>query len=99
MPKKQKLKYIKLPKLDPAEVRHSIASEDDERIYQLELVEGQLLALTKYCVRKAKILKGDPVAVAHLSRVGKTIQNLKMVHSLGTGTYQDLYAMKKVVKE
>jgi hypothetical protein len=103
MSKKPKTKtyrvYKKLPKLDPAEVRHSVASEDDERIYQLEKVEGEVFELARYCVRKAKILKGDPIAVAHLSRIGKTIQNLKMVHSLGTGTYQDLYAMKKAIKE
>ena len=91
--------YVKLPKLDPAEVRHSVASETDERIYQLEKVEGEILELARYCVRKAKVLKGDPIAVAHLSRIGKTIRNLKMVHSLGMGVFEDLDRMKPPIKE
>ena len=80
--------YKKLPKLDPAEVRHSVASETDERIYQLEKIEGEVLELARYCV-----------AVAHLSRIGKTINNLKMVHSLGTATFEDLHRMKPAERE
>ena len=91
--------YKKLPKLDPADVRHSVASETDERIYQLEKIEGEVLELARYCVRKAKQLKGDPMAVAHLSRIGKTINNLKMVHSLGTATFEDLHRMKPAERE
>ena len=99
MKTKKYRKYVKLPKLDPAEVRHSVASEDDERIYQLEKIEGEVLELARYCVRKAKVLKGDPTAVAHLSRIGKTINNLKMVHSLGSATFEDLHRMKPAEKE
>jgi hypothetical protein len=91
--------YKKLPKLDPAEVRHSVASETDERIYQLEKIEGEVLELARYCVRKSNALKGDPLAVAHLSRIGKSIQGLKMVHSLGMGVFEDLYKMKPTEKE
>ena len=99
MKTKKYRKYVKLPKLDPAEVRHSVASEDDERIYQLEKIEGEVLELARYCVRKAKVLKGDPTAVAHLSRIGKTINNLKMVHSLGSATFEDLHKMKPSERE
>jgi len=39
------------------------------------------------------------MAVAHLSRIGKTINNLKMVHSLGTATLEDLHRMKPAERE
>ena len=49
----------------------------------------------KYCVQKAKVLKGDPKAKAHLVRVGKSIDNLKISSSLSMGNLEDLYKMRK----
>ena len=51
--------------------------------------------MMKYCVQKAKVLKGDPRAKAHLVRVGKSIDNLKISSSLSMGNLEDLYKMRK----
>ena len=91
--------YKKLPKLDKAEVRHSIASESDDRVWFYEELEGEILDFAKYVVKKAKTLKGDSGAVARLSRIGKSINNLKMSSSIAMGTYQDLYTFKKEKKD
>ncbi len=87
--------YKKLPKLDKPQVRHSIASESDDRVWFYEELEGEILDFAKYIVNKANKLKGDPGAVARLSRIGKSINNLKISSSIAMGTYQDLYTFKK----
>ena len=73
--------YKKLPKLDKLIVKHSIASESDDRVWFYEELEAEILDFAKYIVKKAKNLKGDPGAVARLSRVGKSINNLKISSS------------------
>jgi|TARA_B110000444_G_C18803122_1_gene578492 hypothetical protein len=86
-------------KLDKAKTKHSLASKDDVRIWWLEELEGELLAFAKYCVRKSNNLKGDETAIELFSRVGKSINDLKISSSLSTGTYQDLFTFPKEKKK
>ena len=86
-------------KLDKAKVKHSVASKDDVRVWWLEELEGELLEFARYCVKKSGNLKGDDVATALFSRVGKSINNLKISSSLSTGTYQDLFTFPKEKKK
>ena len=78
-------------KLDKAYVKHSKASEHDTKVWWYEELEGEILEYAKYCKRKAKVLKGDPVHLAHLKRIGKTIHSLKTTSALAMGTWEDLY--------
>ena len=87
--------YKKLPKLDKLIVKHTVASDSDDRVWFYEELEAEILDFAKYVVKKAKKLKGDPGAVARLSRVGKSINNLKITSSIAMGTYQDLYTFHK----
>jgi len=86
-------------KLDKAIARHSKASEDDDRIWWYEELEAEILEFAKYCMKKSDNLKGDQVATAMLSRVGKSINSLKMSSALSTGTLQDLYKFEKQKKD
>ena len=61
----------------------------------LHIFEPRYRQMMKYCVQKAKVLKGDPKAKAHLVRVGKSIDNLKISSSLSMGNLEDLYKMRK----
>ncbi len=90
-----KAKTKKLPELDKIKALHSVASETDTRVWWYEELEAEILAMMKYCVQKAKVLKGDPKAKAHLVRVGKSIDNLKISSSLSMGNLEDLYKMRK----
>jgi hypothetical protein len=90
--------YKKLIKLDPPKVRHSVASDTNDRIWWYEELEGEILDFAKYCSKKAKVLKGDEGAIARLSRVGKSINNLKMVSAMAMGDLQDLYTFHKEKK-
>ena len=65
--------YKKLIKLDPPKVRHSVASDTNDRIWWYEELEGEILDFAKYCSKKAKVLKGDEGAIARLCR--KTIHS------------------------
>ena len=90
-----KKKKKKLPELDKLKPLHSVASETDPKVWWYEELEAEILAMMKYCVQKAKDLKGDPKAKAHLVRVGKSIDNLKISSSLSMGNLEDLYKMRK----
>jgi hypothetical protein len=78
-------------KLDKAYVKHSKASKHDPKVWWYEELEGEVLEYAKYCTRKSNVLKGDPVHLAHLKRIGKTIHGLKMTSSMSMGTLEDLY--------
>ena len=82
-------------KLDKPYIKHSKASEGDDRVWFYEELEGEILEFARYCIRKSNVLKGDPLAQAHLKRIGKSIHNMKVCSSLSMGTYEDLYEYDK----
>jgi hypothetical protein len=82
-------------KLDPAYVKHSKASEGDDRVWFYEELEGEILEFARYCIRKSNVLKGDPLTRAHLKRIGQSIHNMKVCSSLSMGTYENLYEYDK----
>ena len=77
-------------KLDKPYVKHSIASESDDRVWFLEELEGEVLEFAKYMKDHYKIKYND-TARAHLKRIGKSTQNLRVTSSLGTATFEDLH--------
>jgi len=78
-------------KLDKPYIKHSKASEDDTKVWFYEELEGEVLEFAKYCIRKSNVLKGDPIARAHLRRIGQSIHDMKVCSSLSMGTYENLY--------
>ena len=80
-------------KLDKPYVKHSIASESDDRVWFLEELEGEVLEFAKYMKDHYKIKYND-TARAHLKRIGKSTQNLRVTSSLGTATFEDLHSYK-----
>ena len=82
-------------KLDPAYVKHSKASKGDDRVWFYEELEGEILEFARYCIRKSNVLKGDPLARAHLKRIGQSIHDMKVCSSLSMGTYENLYEYDK----
>ncbi|MAH07662.1 hypothetical protein CMI38_05445 [Candidatus Pacearchaeota archaeon] len=81
-------------KLDKPYVKHSIASESDDRVWFLEELEGEVLEFAKYMKDHYKIKYND-TARAHLKRIGKSTQNLRVTSSLGTATFEDLHKYKE----
>jgi len=81
--------------LDKPYIKHSKASEDDTKVWFYEELEGEVLEFAKYCIRKSNVLKGDPIARAHLRRIGQSIHNMKVCSSLSMGTYENLYEYDK----
>ena len=80
-------------KLDKAYVKHSKASEIDTRVWFLEELEGEILEFAKYMKNHYKIKYND-TARAHLKRIGKSTQDLRITSSLGTATFEDLHSYK-----
>jgi len=81
-------------KLDKPYVKHSIASESDDRVWFLEELEGEVLEFAKYMKDHYKIKYND-TARAHLKRIGKSTQNLRVTSSLGTAIFEDLHKYKE----
>ena len=77
-------------KLDKAYVKHSKASDIDPRVWFLEELEGEILEFAMYMKNHYKIKYND-TARAHLKRIGKSTQDLRITSSLGTGVYEDLH--------
>ena len=71
-------------KLDPPKVKHSRASDDNDRIWFYEELEGEILDFAKY-MKKHYDIKYNDTSMAHLKRIGASINNLKMVSGLGFG--------------
>ena len=81
-------------KLDKPYVKHSIASESDDRVWFLEELEGEVLEFAKYMKDHYKIKYND-TASAHLKRIRRSTQNLRVTSSLGTATFEDLHKYKE----
>ena len=81
-------------KLDPPKVKHSLASESDDRVWFYEELEGEVLDFAHYMKKHYKI-KYNETAMAHLKRIGKSIHNLKVVSGLGFGNLEELYEYDK----
>ena len=77
-------------KLDPPKVKHSRASDDNDRIWFYEELEGEILDFAKY-MKKHYDIKYTDTAMAHLKRIGASINNLKMVSGLGFGDVMGIY--------
>ena len=77
-------------KLDPPKVKHSIASEHDPKVWWMEELEGEVLEFAKY-VKEHYGIKYNDTAKAHLQRIGKTSNNLKMTSAMALGVLEDLY--------
>ena len=77
-------------KLDKPYVKHSKASELDDKIWFLEELEAEILEFAKYMKDHYKIKYND-TARAHLQRIGKSTQNMRITSSLGSATFSDLH--------
>lgn len=77
-------------KLDRPKVKHSVASKDNDRIWFYEELEGEILDFAFY-MKKHYNIKYNDTARAHLKRIGKSINNMKVVSSLGFGNLEDLH--------
>ena len=80
-------------KLDPAYVKHSVASEVDMKVWWLEELEGEILEFAKY-VKDHYGIKYNDTAKAHLKRIGKTSQTLRMTSAMALGVLEDLHKYK-----
>ena len=80
-------------KLDPAYVKHSVASEVDMKVWWLEELEGEILEFAKY-VKDHYGIKYNDTAKAHLQRIGKTSQTLRMTSAMAMGVLEDLHKYK-----
>ena len=80
-------------KLDPAEVKHSVASEVDMKVCWLEELEGEILEFAKY-VKKHYGIKYNDTAKAHLQRIGRTSGNLRITSAMAMGVLEDLHKYK-----
>ena len=87
-------KMAKKIKLDPAHVKHSIASESDPRVWHLEELEGEILDFAKY-LKDHYNIKYNDTARAHLERIGKSTRNMRITSSLATGCFEDLHTYDK----
>ena len=81
-------------KLDPPKVKHSRASDDNDRIWFYEELEGEILDFARYLKRHYDIKYND-TSMAHLKRIGSSINNLKMVSGLGFGDVAGIYDYSK----
>tara|TARA_B100001287_G_C22506746_1_gene446267 strand:- start:433 stop:696 length:264 start_codon:yes stop_codon:yes gene_type:complete len=77
-------------KLDSAKVKHSKASDYNPNIWWLEELEGEILEFAKY-VKDRYGIKYDDTAKAHLKRIGKTSQTLRMTSAMAMGILEDLH--------
>tara|TARA_B100001094_G_scaffold160398_2_gene155139 strand:+ start:6752 stop:7039 length:288 start_codon:yes stop_codon:yes gene_type:complete len=77
-------------KLDPAYVKHSVASKLDMKVWWLEELEGEILEFAKY-VKNHYGIKYNDTAKAHLKRIGKTSQTLRMTSAMALGVLEDLH--------
>ncbi len=77
-------------KLDPPYVKHSVASEVDMKVWWLEELEGEILEFAKY-IKKHYGIKYNDTAKAHLHRIGKTSQTLRMTSAMAMGVLEDLH--------
>lgn len=77
-------------KLDSAKVKHSKASDYNPNIWWLEELEGEILEFAKY-VKDRYGIKYDDTAKAHLKRIGKTSQTLRMTSAMAMGVLEDLH--------
>ena len=77
-------------KLDSAKVKHSKASDYNPNIWWLEELEGEILEFAKY-VKDRYGIKYDDTAKAHLKRIGKTSQTLRMTSAIAMGVLEDLH--------
>lgn len=80
-------------KLDPAEVKHSVASETDMKVWWLEELEGEILEFAKY-VKNHYGIKYNDTAKAHLQRIGRTSGNLRITSAMAMGVLEDLHKYK-----
>ena len=77
-------------KLDPPRVKHSRASDENDRIWFYEELEGEILDFARY-VKRHYDIKYNETSMAHLKRIGSSINNLKMVSGLGFGDVAGIY--------
>ena len=77
-------------KLDKPYVKHSKASEVDDKIWFLEELEAEILEFAKYMKDHYKIKYND-TARAHLQRIGKSTQNMRITSALALGNLEDLH--------
>ena len=77
-------------KLDPPKVKHSVAGNDNDRIWFYEELEGEVLDFAFY-MKKHYNIKYNDTARAHLKRIGKSIHNMKVVSGLGFGNLEDMH--------
>jgi len=77
-------------KLDKPYVKHSKASEVDDKIWFLEELEAEILAFAEYMKNQYK-KKYNDTAKAHLRRIGKSTQNMRITSALATSTIDDLH--------
>ena len=77
-------------KLDSVKVKHSKASDYNPNIWWLEELEGEILEFAKY-VKDRYGIKYDDTAKAHLKRIGKTSQTLRMTSAMAMGILEDLH--------
>ena len=82
-------------KLDPAKVKHSKASDYDPKIWWLEELDGEILEFAKY-VKNRYGIKYDDTAKAHLKRIGKTSQTMRMTSAMAMGVLEDLHKYKQL---
>lgn len=81
-------------KLDPPKVKHSRASDENDRVWFYEELEGEVIEFALYIKKHYKI-KFNETAMAHLKRIGSSIHNMKVVSGLGFGDVEGLYDYSK----
>ena len=77
-------------KLDPAYVKHSVASEVDMKVWWLEELEGEILEFAKY-VKNHYGIKYNDTARAHLKRIGKSTERMRVTSAIALGNLEDLH--------
>ena len=84
-------------KLDRPKVKHSRASDHNDRVWFYEELEGEILDFARY-MKKHYDIKFTETAMAHLKRIGQSIHNMKVVSGLGFGDVEGLYDYGKPKK-
>ena len=77
-------------KLDKPYVKHSKASKIDDKVWFIEELEAEILAFAEYMKDHYKIKYND-TARAHLKRIGKSTERMRVTSSLAFGNLEDLH--------
>jgi len=77
-------------KLDKPFVKHSKASKHDDKLWFLEELEAEILSFAEYMKDHYKIKYND-TARAHLKRIGKSTERMRVTSAIALGNLEDLH--------